>query len=184
MRDRFAEAKAKRAVTQTQSRTQLLVDVDAKTGYNIITGELRGKGPVVRPEGTKMCGNGVGPESIHRGKATLRESGGRFFLPHASGSAADHRQDVLYREGLEQKKYTSILQLGKKDMLSYGIEEQFSKSEYQKTSAATQNGLVESRIPGKYTPSHIPGNPAGRPEIVKQWTSTVDINNRTANCLY
>ncbi len=182
MREQFASTKAVRSAQANQSRSQLLVAVDTRTGYDLITGQLRGSGPLHRPEGIRSVGNGLGPEAQLRGKNTLRESGGRFFLPHSSGPTADYRQDVLYKEGLKQEKFSSAIQLGKKDMPSYGVEDQFSKNQYMKTSSAAQTGLYESRLPGKFTPRQIPGNPSGHGGIVEKWTSAVDINNRTMNC--
>ena len=113
-------------------------------------------------------------EIIKRGKSVLRDVQ-PFFLPQGSGKQHDYRQDMLYREGLNQKKYTSILQLGKKDMPSYGIEDNFSKSEYMKTNEVTKTGLYEKRMPGKYTPRKIPGHPSADDNKLKLWTREIEL---------
>jgi hypothetical protein len=131
--------------------------------------------------GIRMCGSGLGPEAPARGRSALREGTGRFHLPHASGHQHDYRQDVLCREGITDAKCVSILQLGKRDLPSFGIDDQFGKSEYvQHRSNATRQGLYEATLPGKYTPRKIEGHPAGNPAIVQQWTSSIDLNNRCA----
>jgi hypothetical protein len=82
---------------------------------------------------------------------------------------------------------------------SYGIEDQFSKSEYQKQNDITRTGIYEARLPGfsriqaiyfdfyiviyivigKYTPRQQQNHPAANPDIVRNWTKTIDLNNRS-----
>jgi hypothetical protein len=181
-REQFAASKAHHSAIMTQSRSQLLRDVDTRTGYNLITGATTGKGPTHKTEGIRSCGDGLGPEAQRRGKNTLKDSGGRFFLPQASGVTADYRQDVLYKEGLKNAKYSSVIQIGKKDIPSSGVEDQFSKSQYQRNNIVTSTGLVESRFPGRFTPRQVPSNPSGHKTIVEKWTTGVDINNNTKHC--
>eukprot|EP01034_Spumella_vulgaris_P021273 gene21273-27296_t len=165
-----------------QSRSRTLIDVDTRTGYDLITGAIKGKGPTHKVEGIRSGGDGLGPEAQLRGKITLRDSSGRFFMPQPSGSTANYRQDVLYKDGLLHGKHSSVIQLGKKDLPSNGIEDQFSKSQYQRNNIVTSTGLVESRAPGRFTPRQIPGNPSGNMAIVDKWTTGVDINNNTKHC--
>lgn len=161
-------------------RTEAIKAQDAKTGYNIINGATKGQGPPpVRPEGIKKVGDGLGPEAPNRGKSILRESGGRFFTPLGTGHNHEHRQNVLYKEGLSVEKRCGLLEANKGDMPSYGIEDQFSKSEYTRNSIVAQTGLYESRVPGKFTPRKIPNHPAGNEGIVQKWTTNIDLNNRT-----
>lgn len=127
-------------------------------------------------------GDGLGPEAPNRGKSVLRESAGRFFTPLGSGHNFEHRQNVLYKEGLSTDKYCGVLEPHKKDLRSYGVEDQFSKSEYTTNSAVTRTGLYESRVPGKYTPRKIENHPAGNPTVVEKWTSKIDLNNKTLQC--
>lgn len=96
-----------------------------------------------------------------------------------SGKNFEYRQEVLYKEGLLKDKHCGVLAVGKPEMRSYGIEDQFSKSEYTKNSDVTKFGLYEKRIPGTYTPRKLPGNPSGNPQIVEKWNTNIDLNNRT-----
>ena len=161
-------------------RKEYIKTQDVKTGYDIITGAPKGRGPVpTRMTGPKLVGDGLGPEAPQRGKNVLRESGGRFFTPLGSGHNYEHRQNVLYKEGLLRDKHCGVLEACKGDMKSYGLEDQFSKSEYTKNSAVTRTGLYETRTPGKFTPRKIENHPAGNPAIVQQWTTSIDLNNRT-----
>jgi hypothetical protein len=76
-----------------------------------------------------------------------------------------------------------MLSIGKKDIPSYGVEDQFSKSDYVKTMPdATRHGLCEKRAPGVFTPRKNPTNPSGDPAIVRQWASSIDLNNKAMAC--
>ena len=132
----------------------------------------------------------------------LRDSSSRFFSPQYSGNTHEYRQNVIVNEGILQPKYTSILQLGKKDMLSYGVEEQFSKSEYTSKSIIAKTGLVESRQPGAFTPrkqfmaasggggvaeclshltaNHTSYNPSGDPRVLSKWGKGIDLDVRAS----
>jgi hypothetical protein len=142
---------------------------------------------VLRPSttGIKIHPNqGLGTEAPHRGQQVLRDSDARFFAPIASGHRQDYRQRVLYREGLPtDHKYCGILDYTKKDIISYGVEDQFSKAEYllpkQQPSQDTRYGLFEKRLPGKFTPRNIPNHPSANPQNVKNWTTKVDLFNKT-----
>jgi hypothetical protein len=68
---------------------------------------------------------------------------------------------------------------GKKDLPSTGIEDQFSKAEYEKIPERARVGLYEARQASVYTPRKQARNPSAIPEIVSNWTKTIDINNRT-----
>jgi hypothetical protein len=181
----FTRQYLEKSAKLSDARSKKLQSIDHTTGYNIITGSLRGAGPNLRPEGIRKVDDyGLGPEASTRGKVILRDSKSRFFSPLQSGTTADYRQAVLNKEGLKIDKTSSILQLGKKDLPSYGVEDQFSKSNYAPKSQYASTGLVETLVPGKFTPSNQAKNPSGKTEIVKIWNTNVDINNKTMNCLY
>lgn len=163
-----------------QIRSESLKERDAKLGYNIITGSTRGNGPVpAKPEGIRKVGDGLGPEAPARGKSVLRESAGRYFAPFGTGNNHQHRQNVLYNEGLSVSKKCGVLEAKKGDLHSYGVEDQFSKSEYTKNSVKAQTGLHETRVPGRFTPRQIPNHPSGNAAIVEKWGTNIDLNNRT-----
>jgi hypothetical protein len=72
-----------------------------------------------------------------------------------------------------------VLEPGKADLPSYGIEDNFGKSMYpggSKLAPDDRVGLYEMREPGKFTPRKQPNNPSGNPEIVKNWGSGMDIS--------
>eukprot|EP01038_Epipyxis_sp_PR26KG_P010434 gene10434-14017_t len=180
----FERTFAKKSMALARARSENLKSIEHQNGYDIITGTAKGKGPLNRVESLRITGStGVGNDSLKQGKAILNDSPSKFFTPMYSGPKQDYRQDLLHREGLQTGKYTSILQLGKKDMPSYGIEDQFSKSQYTNNSEKTRTGLVEARIPGKYTPRKIENNPSGKQGIVEKWSSSVDISYNTSKCI-
>jgi hypothetical protein len=182
LREEHHKVRQHRADVQNQHRGEMLKTINNRAGYDIITGNPKGEKIVVsKPEGIRSLPNqGLGPEAPARGQAVLRETDGRFFRPLGTGPSHDYRQDMLYREGLaKREKYTSIIQLGKKDLPSYGVEDQFSKSEYLKKSDRASTGLYEARIPGKFTPRKVPTEPSGNPAIVERWSTDIDLTNKT-----
>jgi len=183
LREKYNAEKAEKSRVMNHTRQQALIAMDVRSGYNIISGEIKGSGPPVpRPEGIRYKGEGLGSEAPARGKTTLKESVGRYHAPLDSGKNLEHRQEVIYKNGLLQEQGCSVLQLGKRDMPSYGIEDQFSKSQYMNTSAVAQRGLIEAHEPGRFTPRKNPNNPSGRPEIVEHWNTKVDVFNKTSAC--
>jgi hypothetical protein len=97
-------------------------------------------------------------------------------MPQGSGESHHQRQDVLLREGLLSKKMSSVLDLEKGELPSYGVEDQFSKSNYHQKSVIASRGLPDMRKPGLYTPRNQPTNPSGVPEITQNWAKGVDLN--------
>ena len=115
-------------------------------------------------------------------RITLRESPGRFYMPHASGVKHEYRQKVLCEAGVTQPQYSYVLQPGKAENLSAGVEDNFSRSQYP-SSQPTDPGykrldLPDMCAPGKYTPRKQPGHPSANPKLVKNWGSGLDINNK------
>jgi hypothetical protein len=179
----YAAVKAVRTGVINGIRQETMKAQQNRAGYDIISGQIKGNGPAPTPgQGPKLVGDGLGPEAPLRGKSILRESGGRFFAPLGSGHNHEHRQKVLYNEGLSVERKCGILEPCKGDLPSYGLEDQFSKSEYTRNSTVTRTGLYETRIPGTYTPRKIANHPAGNPAIVEKWNTNIDLNNRTLQC--
>lgn len=182
----FQAVKEERNRVVNEQRKEHLQNIDARNGYNIITNQAK---PVksdyhLRPAtmGIRILENqGLGSEATFRGKCSLRESTGRYFLPLGSGVAAEHRQEVLHREGLLKGKHAGILQASKGDLVSYGIEDQFSKNQYHPLPSQSQFGLVEKRLPGQYTPRKVAHNPSGDPQIVQRWTTDIDLFNKASS---
>lgn len=113
-----------------------------------------------------------------------------------SGAHHEKRQDKLVREGISKAKMQGIISVGKSEAPSFGIEDQFSKSEYLKTniqgevlysklrsrwcgckylsSLSGLSGLVEARKAGEFTPRKRPvNNPSANPSIRSKWTTGV-----------
>eukprot|EP01031_Cornospumella_fuschlensis_P032777 gene32777-39627_t len=166
---------------QTASIRAKMIEERSHPGFDIISGAPKSTMMASSSSsgGLKCFKEVLGPEAPRRGQAVLRESQGRYFAPFPTGKNLEYRQDVLYNEGLLNKRYCGILEPHKKDLPSFGIEDQFSKSEYMKTSDATRTGLYEARIPGKYTPRKLPNHPSGNEKIVEKWNTDIDLNNRT-----
>ena len=110
--------------------------------------------------------------------------------------AHERRQEHLIREGITKPKTQGIINIGKAEAPSYGIEDQFSKSQYLKTnikgniqqiiavrifvfSCISFIGLVETCKPGDYTPRKRPtNNPSANPSIRSKWTTGVVISTK------
>jgi len=59
---------------------------------------------------------------------------------------------MMVTEGLKESKSSSILGVGNKDMMSYGVEDQFSKAMYEPNRMCATEGLVETTAAGRFTP--------------------------------
>jgi len=163
-----------RSLNLNQYRLESLKKLDARNGFNLITGSLKGDGPgKEKKEGKRKCPTDLAPETIRNGQIQLRDSMLKFYAPQASGHRAHYRQKVLQEEGIKEQRFSSVLQQGKKDMFSFGIEDNFAKNQYQENNDVTKRGLFEVKIPGKYTPRKQPFNPSGYKEIVDRWTSDI-----------
>jgi hypothetical protein len=196
------QEKAKISENLRTQRLEKLKATDNYTGYNIITGvirnnpttspfnpsENRNHRELIQPSGTGIRyipDHGIRDESLTIGKHQLRDSNARFYSPVPSGASANYRQDMLYREGLASgERYCGILDNKRKDIKSYGIEDQFSKNEYYKPSmelppSEMSYGLYEKRLPGQFTPRNIPNHPSANPEVLHNWTTKADIYNST-----
>lgn len=72
-----------------------------------------------------------------------------------SGKNHDQRQDLLQREGLIKPKKSTLLGIGGADLASAGANDMFSKAIYDPAQACAEEGLVETCIPGRYTPRKV-----------------------------
>ena len=163
-----------------QKRADDLRLLDQKSGFNVITHAPKGTGPRPDRSGKRRIEMHVSDEIAANSRIVLRESLGRFHMPHASGNQHEYRQLVLYKDGLEQPRFSAVLEPGKADLKSYGIEDNFGKSQYPggpRLPPTARVGLYEMREPGKFTPRKQPNNPSGNPDLVKSWGSGMDISN-------
>ena len=133
-----------------QRRMQRLEAIDKKNGFNVISGQT--KVPYQWKPASRYISDRVSEDLRRTGEITLRNSEHRFYRELASGNQHNRRQDVLYREGLNKPKESSIIGIGNNDNPSYGCEDNFSHSIYDRTGPLPIDGLAESRLPGRYTP--------------------------------
>ena len=76
----------------------------------------------------------------------------RHLNNERSGKNHDKRQDLLQREGINKPKKSALLGIGGADLASVGAEDMFSKATYDPAKACAVEGLVETSVPGRYTP--------------------------------
>lgn len=164
------------------SRADSLRRYDEKSGYNLISHAPKGAGPKANATGKRRIEVHVSDEIAANSRIELREGSGRFHCPQASGIKHEYRQYVLCRDGLHKEKFSAVLQPGKADLPSYGVEDNFGKSQYpggMRLPPSSRIGLWEMREPGKFTPRKQPGHPSGNALLVKNWGSGMDIANNT-----
>lgn len=166
-------------------RRETLKATDSKYRYDLITGVQRPypirNGVIDKAIGKRIHGEeGLGPEAPHRGSCQLHESRGRFFMPQLGGPTHHYRLDVLAREGLLLEKQSSILDLTKGELPSYGVEDQFAKSDYAAKSAGASRGLSDVKVAGLFSPRMQPLNPSGDAQLKHTWCRGVDLNCSTS----
>jgi len=182
---------SKRSEMLNRNRSEMLRTADSKYNYNLITGgdrrydvydELKETN-----QGKKQVGDGLGFEAPERGHAMLRDQPtGRYYTPQPSGMQQHYRQDIIIKEGLLHSKTSSIMKLpsynfeeGRRKVgviPSWGVEEQFSKSEYAHKSEVASSGLMESRSAGINSPRLQPDNPSGYKDLTQNWSKGIDFN--------
>lgn len=168
----------------SQERKEKLADIrreeirlrDRTNGFNVLTNEpYKETFKESKAKGIRMITDPISQETFNKARIILREDPlGRYHAPFGHGEAFQKRQERIMKDGVFAERYTSILQLGKKDLVSYGIEDQLSKSEYMKNNEVTRNGLYETRKLGSHW---LQSNPSANKEIVKKWASSIDLNN-------
>ncbi len=82
-----------------------------------------------------------------------------ILFPVGSGENHDKRQDLLQREGLNKPKKSTLLGVGGADLASAGANDMFSKAIYDPAKACAVEGLVETCIPGRFTPRKVAAVP-------------------------
>jgi hypothetical protein len=158
-RERF-----KRKELESTLRSEQSILRSQRSGFNLITGETVGAGPKTVNPHSRYIASGLGPESHHRGLRMMADSSNRYFTPHFSGSGQRVRQGILQSEGLSHPKMAGVINIGKAEIPSNGLEDQFSRSQYFERPRPL-TGLLEKGAPGKYTPRNQPNNPSGNPQV-------------------
>ncbi|CAM9969472.1 unnamed protein product [Discosporangium mesarthrocarpum] len=137
-------------------RRNRLGALDKRNNFNIITGSFdpanwRCTTPFHVQPNIRDPGN-LSTEAKRLEYVLLRGSLYKFYAPAWSGDNHDCRQDLLHRNGLSKPKKSSLLGIGRSDLLSVGAEDMFSKSIYDPDKACQQEGIFELSLPGRYTP--------------------------------
>lgn len=53
-----------------------------------------------------------------------------MFLAFSSGPQHDHRQRVMFTQGLLKPPMSAVIGIGKSQLSSFGVEDQFSHADY------------------------------------------------------
>lgn len=166
----YFAAKAEKGETLSVVRHDRLKSIESRNGYDPITGVPKvDNPPKQKVEGVRYCGDGLGPEAPLRGHNMLRGSENRFFTPQYSGPAHEYRQKVLVSEGLLGPKQVGVIKYGTGEYPSYGVQDQFSKSQYMTLSNKAMTGIIESSQPGRHTPRKQLSNPSGDLRATQSW---------------
>ncbi|KAJ1462047.1 hypothetical protein M885DRAFT_506117 [Pelagophyceae sp. CCMP2097] len=144
-------AKAEASTAHLERRRVQLSEYGQYNGFNPISGvyeadKIRG----LRPQ-ARYLSDRPSAELLKSGEITIRNSHFRFYTPLPSGDEHDRRQKQLVSEGLLKPKCSSVLGIGRADAKSYGVEDQFSHSNYGNARKQVE-GLYEKTEPGRYTP--------------------------------
>ncbi|GMI03668.1 hypothetical protein TrRE_jg6742 [Triparma retinervis] len=153
--------KEQKAAVHLERRRELARQRGQYNGFNPITGTVtpnfkRNKDInswLLDCQPTKVqVGEGPSAELQRIGHIQLRDSKSRFYLPHYSGANHEKRQQMMVTEGLSKSKSSSILGVGNSDLSSFGVEDQFSKSNYEPNRPCLSEGLYETTAAGRFTP--------------------------------
>ena len=155
--------KAQVAATHLRNRREYLLDKGDYNGFDVISGQYDPSKVRGQRLQARYLSDRPSAELIKSGEITIRNSHYRFYAPLPSGNEHDRRQQQLVTEGLLKPKCSSLLGIGRADVNSYGVEDQFSHSQYQ-SNATGGNGLIEMTEPGRFTPRKT-GGPKSRPVL-------------------
>jgi hypothetical protein len=154
-------AKEDASARHLERRRERLNQINQYNGFNPITGQVDPSRAVRKDINNWLLdgkpskvqvGEGPSTELQRIGHINLRDSRSRFFLPHYSGANHELRQHTMVSEGLSKSKSSSILGVGNADVMSFGVEDQFSKAQYEPNRMCIAEGLVEKTAAGRFTP--------------------------------
>jgi hypothetical protein len=120
------------------------------SSYNLINGNICDHNlEITKSKGKRCCidnspiSSGDTFNSKLHAEIQMHESSNRYFIPRSVSKFGNNRRIQIVTEGIVKPKYSSILVSGSRDLPSYGIEDQFSKSNYFQKSEKASNGLWE-----------------------------------------
>lgn len=156
--------KAKVAADHLVKRRGFLQDKCNYNGFDVVSGKFDPDKVRGQRLQARYLSDRPSAELIKSGEITIRNSHYRFYTPLPSGNEHDRRQEQLVTEGLLKPKCSSILGIGRAEVKSFGVEDQFSHSRYQPNPTSGREGLVETTEPGRYTPRKT-GGPKSKPTL-------------------
>ena len=125
----YAVIREARVTSLVKARAEKIYSDERSHGYNIISGVPYGNVEITSDKPRKVSlGNGLSDAAIRTAEISLRESPARYFVSPANEEIRRVREGRLLREGLLKDKKTGSL-AGKSDLPSYGVEDQFGKSQ-------------------------------------------------------
>lgn len=133
-------------------RRTFLKEAADYNGFDVTSGDYDPKKVRGLRKQARYLSDRPSDELLKRGEITIRNSNYRFYGPLPSGMKHDRRQHLLVTEGLMKPRYSSVLGVGRFDKMSDGVEDQFSKAEYQPELRSVVPSLIDTIEPGKYTP--------------------------------
>lgn len=121
------EERAKRTEDMRRRRLEAL---DKTNGFNVMTGEFdAARDNSGRMQRKHFSNSGLTDWVKREGDVLLRTSASRFYRPEPVTNA--RRQHMLRTEGLPANtKYSSVLGIGRAEMRSYGVADNFEYSLY------------------------------------------------------
>jgi hypothetical protein len=136
-REEFNESREKRRIDHDIKRTVKLGDTENRNGFNLVIGTQYDDGlkDDFKPRGTKYLRADVGGEMREiEIAARTREPDFRFFrIENPDDARLQHRTKVLLDAGLkdgQQKRTSSVIGLGRRDIKSFGAADAFGDAEY------------------------------------------------------
>lgn len=138
-----AKVKAARGKLANDARRELLAKIGNSQGFNILTGvpskqskttprsPRAASGPAV-PSAKDMETKGPRESQMDFvGRLILRDSHYRFFEPQTTGNnLINRRMHSDYKEGTVKPRMSSVLGVGRDDLPSYGVADQFQYADY------------------------------------------------------
>ena len=164
-RKKETEAKAARAVLANTARKEQLAKIANSQGYNILTGvDLNGEKSLTsspRSGGAIVSGakdtESKGPRETQMdivGRLILRDSHYRFFAPQTTGNNLINRRMFSdYNEGTRKPHMSSIIGVGRDDLPSNGIADQFQYADYgepQYRASVGTSALMKRRVEAQH----------------------------------
>lgn len=119
-----------------EHRRRALLAVDKANGFDVISGAYDESKITRSRKECRHLSDRPSEEILKGGEIFMRNSQYRYYCPEKS-RPHPLRQELLINEGLLKPKYTSVLGIGRAEMASAGVEDQFSKAEYQQYPSMT-----------------------------------------------